>query len=411
MFEIILIILVVVGIVIYKNDRDRAAEQDGSRGSGNGSNGFGWNGNGAANGGSDGSSGGSAGGNNSGSNGWGGKRGGRRGRMPELNAGKAFGVASTTVIIIALVFLALNCYYNVNEQENAVVTMFGEVVRIDTAGLHFKIPVIQKAQIVDITTHGTGIGYNIEDDGQIFASDTDGMMITKDFNFIDIDFYMEYKVSDPVAYLYNSEEPELILKNIALASIRSTVINYNVDDAITTAKSQIQAEVKEKIADELTKQNIGLSVVNITVQDATPPTDEIVQAFKSVETAKQGKETALNNANKYRNQQVPAASAEADRIIKNAEAAKAARIAEAEGQVSRFNAMYEQYELNPLITKQRLFYETLEDVLPGAMVIITDGDTQTMLPLESFVSSVSENAEKAGTTGNTVNAGNSGEGE
>ena len=289
------------------------------------------------------------------------------------------------VCLLFLVICLTGCYYKVSEQEMAVVTMFGEVIRTDSAGLYFKIPLIQQVQIVDITTHGTGIGYRVAEDGQTFTGDTDGMMITKDFNFIDIDFYMEYKVSDPVSYLYNSEEPEQILKNIALAGIRSTVINYNVDDAITTAKSQIQAEVKEKISEALAVHKIGLSIVNITVQDATPPTDEIVQAFKSVETAKQGKETALNNANKYKNQQVPAAKAEADRIIQTAQAAKAARIAEAEGQVARFNAMYEQYTLNPLTTRQRLFYETLEEVLPDRKVIISDGGTQTMLPIESFV--------------------------
>ncbi len=289
------------------------------------------------------------------------------------------------VIIIAVAGVVVTgSYYNVHEQENAVVTMFGNVIRTDTAGLHFKLPLIQQVHFVDITTHGTGIGYNVSDDGQNFAANTDGVMITRDFNFIDIDFYMEYKVNDPVAYLYNSREPEQILKNIALAAIRSTVIDFDVDDAITIGKSQIQAEVKAKMTEELERRQIGLSVVNITVQDAEPPTAEIIQAFKSVETAKQGKETAINNANKYRNEQVPAAEARADRITQSAEAKKAARIAEAEGQVARFNAMYDQYRNSPLITKQRLFYETMENVLPGTKVIITDGGTQTMLPLESF---------------------------
>ncbi|MDD5832775.1 MAG: FtsH protease activity modulator HflK [Clostridiales bacterium] len=317
---------------------------------------------------------------------------GRRGFRPNIPAVNKDKTKKTALVILTVAILAvlgMNSYYNVAEQENAVVTMFGEVIRTDSAGLHFKLPLIQRVQIVDMTTQGTGIGYSVTKTGEE-TSTSDGTMITKDFNFINIDFYMEYRVSDPVAYLYNSRQPEQILKNIAQASIRSTVINYNVDDAITTAKSRIQSEVKEKIAEELDYQNIGLAVVNITVQDATPPTEEIVQAFKSVETAKQGKETALNNANKYRNEQVPAAKAEADRIIQNAEAAKSARIAEAEGQVSRFNAMYEQYIQNPLITKQRLFYETLEEVLPDAKVIITDGNTQEIYPIESFSSVINQ---------------------
>ena len=295
---------------------------------------------------------------------------------------RRIGVLVLAVLLIAV--LVFGSFYNVSEQQNAVVTMFGEVLRTDTAGLYFKVPLIQQVRLVDITTHGTGIGYSVSPSGQNITNSMDGIMITKDFNLINIDFYLEYKVSDPVAYLYNSQEPEEVLKNIALASIRSTVINYTVDEAMTTGKSAIQAEVKEKMVQELSEQNIGIQVVNITVQDAEPPTAEIIRAFKEVETAKQGAETNINQAHKYENQQIPAAEAEADRIVQNAQAQKATRVAEAEGQVARFNAMFDQYILNPLITKQRMFYEAMEQLLPGMKVIITDGDTQTMLPLDSF---------------------------
>ena len=288
------------------------------------------------------------------------------------------------VAVIILAVLILGSFYNVSEQENAVVTMFGNVVRTDTAGLYFKIPVIQQVRMVDITTHGTGIGYTVSSGGQNITNSFDGIMITKDFNLINIDFYLEYKVSDPVAYLFNSKEPELILHNIALASIRSTVIDY------TTGKSAIQSDVKEKMVRELQEQDIGIQVVNITIQDAEPPTQEIILAFKEVETAKQSAETKINQARKYENEQIPAAEAEADRIVQSAEAQKEARIAEAEGQVARFSAMYEQYAKNPLITKQRMFYEALESILPDLKVIITDGTTQTMLPLESFFTEADE---------------------
>ncbi len=288
------------------------------------------------------------------------------------------------IVVIAAVSVVSGSFYRVDEQETAVVTMFGKHVRSDTAGLYFKIPFLQQVQKVDTTIHGTGIGYAVNNDGQNFTVDTEGIMITSDFNLIDIDFYMEYRVSDPVAYLYNSKQPEYILKNMALAAIRSTVIDYTVDDAITVGKAQIQSQVKQKLQESLSEENIGLQIVNITVQDAEPPTQEIVGAFKAVETAKQGKDTAINNAKQYQNEQIPAAEANADKIIQNAEAQKQARIAEAEGQVARFNAMYDQYKLNPLITKQRMFYETMEDVLPNARIIISDGSTQTVYPLDSF---------------------------
>ena len=303
------------------------------------------------------------------------------------SAAKRFPIKKFAGIAIgaAVVFLLLTgSFYNVSEQENAVVTMFGKVVRTDTAGLYFKIPLIQQVKKVDITTHGTGVGYTISTEGQNIADPGNGIMITSDLNLLDIDFYLEYRVSDPVAYLYNSNSPEEILENIALSSVRSVVADYTVDEAMTTAKGQIQADVKEDMLRELTEHNIGLTVVNITVQDSEPPTDAIKQAFKAVETAKQGADTAKNNALAYQNEQIPSAEANADKIIQNAEAQKASRSAEAEGQVVRFNEMYEQYKLYPYITQKRMFYETMEDVLPGMKVIITDGSTQTMLPLGQF---------------------------
>ena len=136
--------------------------------------------------------------------------------------------------------------------------------------------------------------------------------------------------------------------------------------------------------------------VNITIQDAEPPTGEVLDAFKAVETAKQGKETAVNNANKYRSEQMPAAEAQADRILQQATADKEARINEATGQVARFNAMYGEYVNNPLVTRQRMFYEAMEEILPELRVIIQDGSGSTLNLMDL--------------TGNTVTA-NSGEGE
>ena len=128
----------------------------------------------------------------------------------------------------------------------------------------------------------------------------------------------------------------------------------------------------------LEKEDIGLQMVNITIQDAEPPTAEVLAAFKEVETAKQSADTAVNNANKYRSEQIPAAEAEADKILQNAQAQKEARINEAMGQVARFNSMYQEYARYPLITKQRMYYETMEEVLPDLRVIIQDGSGSTV---------------------------------
>lgn len=290
-------------------------------------------------------------------------------------------VLGAAIGLVALICI-FRCFYTVDEQHNAVVTQFGTVLKTDTAGFYVKAP-WQSVHKVDMTTHGTPIGYSIEN-GQNIPNTDDGIMITEDYNFLNIDFYMEYAVVDPVAYLYNTENPELVLRNIAQANIRTVVSNYTVDEAMTTAKGQIQADIKQAIMDELDKNNIGLKIINITIQDSEPPTDTIKAAFQSVENAKQGADTAMNKAKEYQNSQLPAAQAEADNIIQQAEADKAARIAEAQGQVERFNKIYEEYKLFPTVTKARLFYERMENVLPGCKIIITDGSTSTVYPVDSF---------------------------
>lgn len=302
----------------------------------------------------------------------------------QVSMARKIRLAAIGIFVGLLVIICLfRCFYSVDEQHNAVVTQFGSIVKVDTAGFYFKAP-WQSVTKVDMTTHGTGIGYIVSEDGQNLTDTDNGIMITSDFNLLNIDFYLEYRVSDPVAYLYNSENPEQILSNVALANIRTVVSNYTVDEAMTTGKGQIQADIKEAIIADLDKENIGLTIVNITVQDSEPPTSEITAAFKSVETAKQGADTAMNNALQYQNSEIPSAEADADAIIQQAEATKAARIAEANGQVARFNEMYEQYAQFPLITKRRMFYEKLNEVIPGCKIIITDGSTSTMYPLDSF---------------------------
>ena len=302
----------------------------------------------------------------------------------QVSIARKIRLAAIGIFVGLLVIICLfRCFYSVDEQHNAVVTQFGSIVKVDTAGFYFKAP-WQSVTKVDMTTHGTGIGYIVSEDGQNLTDTDNGIMITSDFNLLNIDFYLEYRVSDPVAYLYNSENPEQILSNVALANIRTVVSNYTVDEAMTTGKGQIQADIKEAIISDLDKENIGLTIVNITVQDSEPPTSEITAAFKSVETAKQGADTAMNNALQYQNSEIPNAEADADAIIQQAEATKAARIAEANGQVARFNEMYDQYAQFPLITKRRMFYEKLNEVIPGCKIIITDGSTSTMYPLDSF---------------------------
>lgn len=294
--------------------------------------------------------------------------------------GKILGIIAAVVVLI---IVATGATFQVREQEQAVLITLGQAKAVTEPGLHFKFPLIQQVKKVNTTIQGFSIGYNQKTSESI---EEESLMITSDYNFVNVDFFVEYRYSDPVKALYASEEPVEILKNISMSCIRNIIGSYPVDDVLTTGKNEIQAAIKTMILEKLEIQDLGIQLVNITIQDSEPPTTEVMEAFKAVETAKQGKETALNNANKYRNEQIPNAEAEADAIIKAAEAEKTIRINEATAQVARFNAMYEEYIKNPEVTRQRMFYETMEEVLPDLKVIIQSegGEVQTFYPLESF---------------------------
>lgn len=313
--------------------------------------------------------------------------------MPNVPAGskkpktlewkKAKGIIIAIVIGIVALFTVSQSMYSLEEDQYAVIKTFGSVQVVETPGIKFKIPFIQSVAKVSKASKQFSVGYDLETGESIYK---ESFMITSDYNFVNVDFYFEYQITDPIKYFYASDEPEIIVKNLAQSYIRDTVGSHGVDEVLTTGKYAIQTEIKEKLQERLEVEQIGVQITNAVIQDAEVPTTEVAQAFKNVEDAKQGMETAINNANADKNTRIPAANAEADKIVKDAQAQKEALIAEAEGQVARFNSLYEEYIKFPLITKERMFYEAMEEVLPGMKVYITDGDTETILPLEPFTS-------------------------
>ena len=299
-------------------------------------------------------------------------------------AGRIKSYLALFLALIVLGAVASSGVYQLQEDEYAVITTFGKPSVVSTSGLKFKIPFIQQKHIVSKATKGFTLGYDVNTGETI---EDEAVMITVDFNFVGVDFYVEYRVTDPVKYLYSSADPVDILKMVCQSYIRDTIGLYNVDDVITTGKAAIQADIKEKITARLEKEDLGIALVNITMQDAEPPTLEVQQAFKQVETSKQEADTAINNANKYANEVLPAAKADADEILRQAEAYKESRIAEANGQASRFAELYAEYSKYPEITRQRLFYEIIGDIFPGMKVIIMGedgGSVSTVLPLDDF---------------------------
>ena len=319
-------------------------------------------------------------------------------QWPPKNSGQPIdGKKITQIVLIAAVALFLivgivTCFYTVDDKQQAVVTTFGKVTDITEPGLHFKLPFgIQQVQKVDVNVYQKiELGYETAPNtGVSYTNTSESTMITGDYNIVNVDFFVEYKITDPVQYLYSSNDPEMILRNLIQSQVRNVVGSSSVDSVLTDGKENIQMQVKELVTEILAEYDIGLTLVDVRIQDSEPPTVQVIEAFKAVETAKQEAEAVVNKAVAYQNAQLPSAEAQADKLIQNAEYLKQKRINEAIEQVAMFTAMYEEYAQNPEITKSRMYYEAISEILPGVTLYINtasgDGsDVQMLLPLENW---------------------------
>ena len=313
------------------------------------------------------------------------------GRAPKPIDPKKMG--KYTIIGLVVLFLLIGsftCFYTVDDKQQAVVTTFGKVTDITNAGVHFKLPFgIQKVNKVDVHVYQKiELGYTSNKDNSTIVNTSESTMITGDYNIVNVDFFVEYKISDPVAYLYSAINPEFILKNLIQSQVRNVVGSSTVDAVLTDGKENIQMQVRELVAEILAEYDIGLSLVDVRIQDSEPPTKAVIEAFKAVETAKQQAEAVVNEAKAYQNAKIPSAQAEADKLIQNAEYLKQKRINEAKEKVAMFTALYEEFARNPEITRSRMYYEAISKILPGVKVYINTGSgnaVDMLLPLESLI--------------------------
>ena len=313
------------------------------------------------------------------------------------NFKKAGHIVTIVVLVVIAALLIGTCYYTVDDKQQAVVTTFGKVTDITDAGVHFKLPFgIQQVQKVDVNVYQKiELGYSSSGNDYL-VNERESTMITGDYNIVNVDFFVEYKISDPVQYLYSSNDPELILRNLIQSQVRNVVGSSTVDAVLTDGKENIQMQVKELVTRILQEYDIGLTLVDVKIQDAEPPTQEVIEAFKAVETAKQKAETVINDAKAYQNAQLPQAQAQADQLVQNAEYLRQKRINEAIEKVAMFQAQYAEYAQNPEITRSRMYYEAISDILPGVKLFVNTGtgdksDVQMLLPLDQLMGTTGGN--------------------
>ncbi|MDP6877278.1 MAG: FtsH protease activity modulator HflK [Candidatus Marinimicrobia bacterium] len=284
---------------------------------------------------------------------------------------------------IAVVIWLLLGLYSVGPDEVGVVQRFGEYNRVVSSGLnyHFPYPIetVQTPKVTEVKR--IEIGFRTIGKNQYRTIEQESLMLTGDENIVDAELIVQYKIKDPIDYLFNFIGPELTLREASEASLRTVVGRHNIDEALTSGKLMIQEETKELLQITLDKYETGVIVVAVQLQDVSPP-KQVIDAFKDVASAKEDKNRMINEAEGYRNDIIPKARGEAQAMIREAEGFRESRIKRAEGDVAKFKAIVKEYNKAKDVTKERLYLEAMEEILPGIdKYIVPNGEDGNLLNL------------------------------
>ncbi len=289
-----------------------------------------------------------------------------------------------TPVLIGLIILWLATgIYIVGPDEVGVVRTFGKFTRVVQSGLNWKFPApVETVDTPKVTeVKRIEIGFRTLKNGQYRSVEKESLMLTGDENIVDAEMIVQYKIKDPVAYLFRIVGPELTVREAAEASLRTVVGRNKIDETLTTGKFTIQEETKNQLQSILDNYNSGIHVVAVQLQDVSPP-KEVIGAFKDVASAKEDKNRMINQAEGYRNDVIPKARGEAEAMIRDAEGFKEARIKRAEGDATKFTTILKEYRKAKNITEKRLYLETMEKVLPDIeKIIVPDKNSGNMLNL------------------------------
>ncbi|MEE3188884.1 MAG: FtsH protease activity modulator HflK [Candidatus Neomarinimicrobiota bacterium] len=290
---------------------------------------------------------------------------------------------------LAVAFWLLTGIYMVGPDEVGVIRTFGAYTHQTQPGLNWHYPYpIQTVKTPKVTeVKRIEIGFRTTRNGQYRTVEKESLMLTGDENIVDAELIVQYRIKEPENYLFKIVEPELTVREASEASLRTIVGMNNIDETLTTGKYRIQEEAKKQIQAILDKYQSGIQVVAAQLQDVSPP-KQVIAAFKDVASAKEDKNRLINQAEGYRNDVIPKARGEAEAMIRGAEGFKESRIKRAEGDVAKFNTVLKEYRKAKDITRERLYLETMEKVLPGVeKVIVPDKDSGNMLNLLNLTTS------------------------
>ena len=299
-------------------------------------------------------------------------------------------IAAIIVAVLLLIFL-WSTWFTVQPEETGIVQRFGAVERTVGPGLHFKFPDgIERVRLVPTArvlkeefgfgTAGTGAGGRTQYAAGSKAFKDVSLMLTGDLNVIDVQWIVQYRIEDPVRYLFRVRESRQTIRDISEAVMRRVVGNRLGSDVLTVGRVAVSTEVKEEMQKILSEYETGVRLVTVELQDVTPP-DSVKPAFNEVNEARQDRERTINQAQEQANREIPKARGEATRTVTEAEGYAVERVNRANGEATRFRAVLGEYQRAPEVTRRRLYLEAIAQILPEASALyIVDSDQKGLLP-------------------------------
>ncbi len=294
------------------------------------------------------------------------------------------------VVGIILIIILVSTLYSIGPEEVGVIKRWGRYTRTTEPGLHVKLPFVEsitKVKVKHIFKEEFGFRTLQAGVQTIYAPggfEEENLMLTGDLNVAVVEWIVQYKIEDPIDYLFEVKEVEGTIRDISESVMRQIVGDRSVDEVLTVGRIEVGLEMQKKLQQVLDTYRTGIQITTVKLKDVNPP-NAVKSSFNEVNVAKQDKETTINQAEQEYNKVIPRAKGEAEKTISEAEGYAVNRVNRAQGDASRFLAVWKEYNKARDVTRRRLYLETLEEVLPkiGTKYII-DSEQKGILPLLSL---------------------------
>jgi membrane protease subunit HflK len=295
------------------------------------------------------------------------------------------------IILLFVIGAVRTSFYTVDPDEEAVIIRFGKYVGTSQPGLHFKLPLgvdsvikVKTKRVLQqefgFRTRNSSGRRTVYDNKNL---DVESLMLTGDLNVGDVEWVVQYQISDPFKYLFQTSSPETNIRDVSESIMRRVVGDRLVTDVLTTGRVEIAEEARELMQGILDKYDMGVKLVTVKLQDVNPP-NVVKKSFNEVNAAKQEQEKVINKAEESYNRVIPEARGKAEKLISEAEGIAKAQINEAQGDASKFKSIYQEYKRAPQITRKRIYLETMEEILKKVEnITVVDASVKGVLPVYS----------------------------